>query len=367
MKRHFALILLLAGGSLAVGTVMARGQSYSSFVTATQIHATANHWGNSKSHLLIDTVTIAAPVAVSRASWTPEGAYTRNSSLINSYDVGLHCLISPGAERGGCEPGRLYTHTGPLLSTQTHPKKDRAVSFPLVADQNTVCQSYPCTLPVGTYSLTTGTSETAQRTLSIWGDGSFLMRGGAEFHLGNSFNDFAIPDNVIIAGYVRDEPSNSISGGNTQVTLAVTMLNGQSVSGSNNGFARGMRILVAGLTSGTGGPSDPCNGYSTVDEVTSTTLTYTAQGSETCKLDGKTDGSDTCDGLPADGVPGYACVGAGLPPTLGKLIVAQQNPDGQTNGYYCFPDVPDRGCERNSYVGPAGPQPGAHSLGFMIY
>ena len=203
MKRQFALILLLAAGSLAVGSGIARGQTYSSFVTATQIHATANHWGNSKSHLLIDTVTIAVPVAVSRASWTPEGAFTRNSSMINSYDVGLHCLIGPGAERGGCEPGRLYAHTGPLLSTQTHPKKDRAVSFPLVADQNTVCQSYPCTLPVGTYSLTTGTSETARHTLSIWGDGSFLMRGGAEFHLGNSFNDFAIPDNVIIAGYVR--------------------------------------------------------------------------------------------------------------------------------------------------------------------
>ncbi len=264
-------------------------------------------------------------------------------------------------------PGRLYTHTGPLLSSQTHPRKDRAVSFPLVADQNTVCQSYPCTLPVGTYSLTTGTSETARRTLSIWGDGSFLDRGGAEFHVGNSFNDFAIPDNVIIAGYVAQEPSNSVSGGNTQVTLAVTMLNGQQVSGSGNGFARGMRILVAGLSSGTGGTGDPCNGYSTVNEVTSTTLTYTVQGSHTCKLEGATDRSDTCNDLPSGDAPGYACVGAGLPPMLGKLIVNEQNPNGQLNGYYCYVDVPDRGCERNSYVGPAGPQPGAHSLGFMIY
>jgi len=367
MKRQFGLTLLFVGASLMVGTVITHGQTYSSYVTATQIHATANHWGNSKSHLLIDTVTITVPVAVSRVSWTPEGAYTRVKSRINSYDVGLHCLLSPGPEQGGCEPGKLYTHTGPLLSSQTHPKKDTMVSFPLVADQNTVCKAYPCTLPVGTYSLTTGTSETGARTLSIWGDGSFLSRGGAEFHLGNSFNDFAIPENVIIAGYARDEPSNAISGGKTQVTLALTMLNGQSVSGSGNGFAPGMRILVAGLTSGTGGPSDPCNGYSTVDEVTSTTLTYTVQGTHTCKLEGKTDGSDSCNDLPAEGKPGYACVGAGLPPTLGKLIVNQQDPDGQLNGYYCYVDVPDKGCERNSYVGPAGPQPGAHSLGFMIY
>lgn len=367
MKRQFALTLLLAVASLAVGTMMVHGQSYSSYVTATQVHSTANHWGNSKSHLLIDTFTIAAPITVSRASWTPEGAYTRVPSRINSYDVGLHCLLSPGPERGGCQPGRLYTHTGPLLSSQTHPKKDRPVSFPLVADQNTVCKSYPCTLPVGTYSLTTGTSETGGLTPGIWGDGSFLVRGGAEFHIGNSFNDFAIPDNVIVAGYVRDDPSNAITGGNTQVTLAVTMLNGQPASGSGNGFARGMRILIAGLTSGTGGPSDACNGYSTVDEVTSTTLAYTIHGSYNCKLEGKTDGSDTCNDLPAKGARGYACVGAGLPPMLGKLIAAQKDSDGQSNGYYCFEDVPERACERNSYVGPAGPQPGAHSLGFMIY
>jgi hypothetical protein len=47
------------------------------------------------------------------------------------------------------------------------------------------------------------------------------------------------------------------------------------------------------------------------------------------------------------------------------LIADQQDPNGQLNGYYCFVD--GRGCERGSFVGPAGPQKGAHSLGFMIY
>ncbi|MFZ0685487.1 MAG: hypothetical protein WAM89_08070 [Terriglobales bacterium] len=369
MKTQLALILLLVGASLTGETGILRGQTYSSYVTATQIHATANHWGNSMSHLLIDTVTITVPVAVSRASWTTEGAYTSVPSRINSYDVGLHCLISPGPDQGGCEPGRLYTHTGPLLSLQTHPQCDSAVSVPLVADANTVCTSYPCVLPVGTYSLTTASSETPTKTLGIWGDGSYFTRGGAEFHLGNSFNDAALPYNVMIAGYVQEEPAITTSGGNTQVTLTVTMLDGQPVSGSPNGFAPGMRILVAGLTSGTGGPSDPCNGYNTVDDnVTSTTITYTIQGSYTCALEGKTDGSDTCNGIPAaEDAPGYGCVGAGLQPMLGKLIADQQNPNGQPNGYYCFVDGPAWGCQRNNFVGPAGPQKGAHSLGFMIY
>lgn len=369
MKRHLALILLVVGASLAVGTGIAAGQAYSSYVTGTQIHATANHWGNSLSHLLIDTVTITVPVSVSRASWTTAGTYTQNPSRINSYDVGLHCLLSPGPEQGGCQPGKLYAHTGPLLSSQTHPKSDSSVSVPLVADQNTVCKSYPCVLPIGTYSLTTASSETATKTLSIWGDGSYFARGGAEFHLGNSFNDAAIPYNVMIAGYVQEEPAITKFGRNTQVTLTVTMLDGQPVSGSQNGFAPGMRMLVAGLTSGTGGPSDPCNGYHTVnDNVTSTTITYTIDGFYTCELEGKTDGSDTCDGFPtADGATGYGCVGAGLPATLGMLIADQQDPNGQPNGYYCFVGGPAWGCQRCNFVGPAGPQKGAHSLGFMIY
>ncbi len=169
MKRQLALILLVVGASLAVGTGIAPGQAYSSYVTGTQIHATPNHWGNSRSHLLIDTVTITVPVSVSRASWTTAAAYTQHPSRINIYDVGLHCLLSPGPEQGGCEPGKLYTHTGPLLPSQTHPKSDISVSVPLVADQNTVCESYPCVLPVGTYSLTTASSETMSKTLSIWG------------------------------------------------------------------------------------------------------------------------------------------------------------------------------------------------------
>jgi len=368
MNRHITWIVLLVV-ALGINAGTARAQAYSSNVTATQVHATANHWGNSKSHLLIDTVTITTPLSVSRASWTTEGSYVKNSSRINSYDVGLHCLLSPGLENGGCEPGRLYTHTGPLLSSQTHPAKDSAVSVPLIADKNTVCQSYPCLLPIGTYSVTTATSEKADKTLSIWGDGSFLLRGGADFHLGNSFNDPAMPDNVVIAGYVKDEPSSVFEAGNTHVTLAVTMLNGQSVSNNLYGFAPGMRILVAGLTSGAGGPGDPCDGYRMVDNnVTSTTITYTIPGSYTCKLEAKTDGSDTCGGQPSTkGASGYACVGAGLPPTLGKLIAERQNPGGQPNGYYCFVDVPDRVCRRVNFVGPAGPQPGAHSLGFMFY
>jgi len=366
MKRQVALILLLLGASLAVGTGAARGQTYSSYVTGTQIHSTANLWGNSLSHHLIDTVTISVPVAVSRASWTPAGAYTAHLSLINIYDAGLHCLISPGPKLGGCQPGMLYTHTGPLLSSQTNPKSDTQVSVPLVADQNTVCQSYPCTLPVGTYSLTTASSEVPQKAMGLWADGSLLHHGGAEFHIGNSFGN---PANAMIAGYVQEAPGIASSGGNTQVTLTVTMLDGQAVSDSHTGFGPGMRILVAGLTSGTGGPSDPCNGYQTVDSnVTSTTITYTVPGSYTCTLEGKTDGTETCDGLPAaSGAPGYGCVGAGLPATLGMLIADQQNPNGQPNGYYCYVGGSSQECLRNNFVGPAGPQGGAHSVGIVIY
>src|SRR5208282_1408786 len=227
MKRQVALILLLLGASLAVGTGAARGQTYSSYVTGTQIHSTANLWGNSLSHHLIDTVTISVPVAVSRASWTPAGAYTAHLSLINIYDAGLHCLISPGPKLGGCQPGMLYTHTGPLLSSQTNPQANTQVSVPLVADQNTVCQSYPCTLPVGTYSLTTGTSELAADAMSLWSDGSTQTHGGGEFHIGNSFGD---PANAFVAGYVTSA-SSSTSGGDTQVILNTTMLvSGQPIS-----------------------------------------------------------------------------------------------------------------------------------------
>ncbi len=363
MRRQVGLLLLGAG--LVVGTGLVHGQSYSSYVTATQVHATANHWGNSKDHHLIDTLTITVPVAVSRASWTPATDYTKDLSLINIYDAGLHCLISPGPEKGGCKPGMLYTHTGPLLSSQTNPRHDQQVSVPLVADQNTVCQSYPCTLPIGTYSLTTASSEIPIKTMGLWADGSPLVRGGAEYHIGNSFGN---PANAMIAGYVPEEPGNVSSGGNTQVTLSVTMLDGQSVSDSHTGFGPSMRILVEGLTSGTGGPGDPCNGYHFVDNVTTTTIGYTISGSYNCTLEGKTDGTETCNGLPAaKGAPGYGCVGAGLPATLGILIGDQQNPNGQFNGYYCYVDGPPTGCRRNIFLGPAGPQGGAHSVGIMIY
>jgi hypothetical protein len=365
MKRQVASMMLLFGAGLAMGAGVACGQSYSSYVTGTQIHATANHWGNSPSHHLLDTVTITAPVEVSRASWNPAGTYTRNLSLINIYDAGLHCLMSPGPKLGGCRPGMLYTHTGPLLSSQTNPKSDKQVSVPLVADQNTVCQSYPCALPIGTYSLTTASSEVPHRTMSLWADGSSMYQGGAEFHLGNSFGNTA---NAMIAGYVPEAPGIVISGGNTQVTLTVTMLNGQAVSDSHTGFGPNMRILMAGLTSGTGGPSDPCNGYHSVDNVTATTITYTIPGSYTCTLEGKTDGSETCNGLPAaSGAPGYGCVSAGLPATLGKLIADQQNPNGQFNGYYCYVNGTSQECQRDNFVGPAGPQSGAHSVGIVIY
>ena len=366
MKRQLSLILLLLGVGLGFGTTIAHGQTYSSYVTPTQIHATANHWGNSPSHHLIDTITITVPIAVSHASWNPAGAYTRSPSRINIYDAGLHCLMSPGPKSGGCKPGLLYTHTGPLLSSQTNPKSDWQVSVALVADHNTVCQSYPCTLPIGTYSLTTASSEEPINTMSLWADGSPLVRGGAEFHIGNSFGD---PANAMIAGYVQEAPGIVISGGNTQVTLTVTMLDGQAVSDSYTGFGSGMRILVAGLTGGTGGPSDPCNGYHAVDgNVTTTTITYTVPGSYTCTIEGKTDGSETCNGLPAaNGAPGYGCVSAGLPATLGMLIAEQQNPAGQVNGYYCYVNGPSQSCQRNNFVGPAGPQPGAHSVGIVIY
>ena len=172
----------------------------------------------------------------------------------------------------------------------------------------------------------------------------------------------------MIAGYVQLAPTSAISGTNTQITLPITMLNGQAVSDSHTGFGPGMRILVAGLSSGTGGSSDPCNGYQVVNGgVTATTISYTVPGSFTCVLEGKTDGSQTCNGLPAaSGAPGYGCVAAGLPPALGKVIVEQQNSDGQLNGYYCYVGT-SAGCHRSNFVGPAGPQPGAHSVGIAIY
>ncbi len=365
MKRPVALILLLLGTGLTVGTGVAPGQAYSSYVAGTQVHSAANNWGNSPNHHLLDTVTITVPVSVSRASWSTGNVYTLRNSLINIYDAGLHCLISPGPLLGGCKPGMLYTHTGPLLSSQTNPQGDTQVSVPLVADQNTVCPSYPCTLPVGTYSLTTGSSEVGANTMTLWGDGSNQTGGGAEFHIGNSPGD---PGNAFIAGYVQQAPWIVISGGNTLVTLTVTMLNGQAVSDRYTGFGPGMRILVAGLTSGTGGQSDPCNGYNTVNNVTATTITYMVAGSYTCTLEGKTDGTETCNGLPtANGAPGYGCVGAGLPPTLGKLIADQQNPNGQLNGYYCYVGGSASECQRSNFVGPAGPQSGAHSVGIVIY
>lgn len=364
MNRQVALTLMLFGIGLAA-TGSAHGQIYSSNVTGTQIHSAANHWGNSPNRHLLGTVTITAPVSVSRASWIAGNVYTSQKSLINIYDAGLHCLLSPGPPLGGCQPGMLYTHTGPLLSAQTNPQTITQTSVPLVADQNTVCASYPCTLPIGTYSLTTGSSEVNANTMTLWSDGSGPTSGGAEFHIGNSVGD---PGNAFIAGYVQQAPSTVLSNGSTQVTLTVVMLNGQAVSDKYTGFAAGMRILVAGLTSGTGGQSDLCNGYNVINNVTATTITYTVAGASTCTLEAKTDGTQTCNGLPAaSGATGYACVGAGLPPTLGKLIALQQNPNGQPNGYYCYVGGSASECQRNNFVGPGGPQSGAHSVGIIIY
>jgi hypothetical protein len=368
MNRQVALTLLtliLFGMALTGGAGIARAQAYSSYVAGTQIHATANHWGNSPNHHLLDTITITTPLPVSRASWNAGNVYTSQKSMINIYDAGLHCLLSPGPLLGGCLPGMLYTHTGPLLSAQTNPQANAQISVLLVADQNTVCASYPCTLPVGTYSLTSGSSEVNANTMTLWGDGSGTTGGGTEFHIANSFGD---PGNAFIAGYVQQAPSIVLSNGNTQVTLTVTMLNGQAVSDKYTGFAAGMRILIAGLTSGAGGQGDPCNGYSTVNSVTATTITYTVAGASTCALEGKTDGTQTCNGLPAAiGAAGYACVAAGLPPTLGKLIALQQNPNRQPNGYYCYVGGTAAECQRNNFVGPGGPQSGAHSIGIIFF
>jgi hypothetical protein len=365
MSRQVTLIPLLLGAGLAIGAGIASGQAYSSYVAGTQVHSAANHWGNSSTHHLLDTVTITVPVAVSQASWNAGSNYTSQKSLINIYDAGLHCLSSPGPLLGGCKPGMLYTHTGPLLSMQTNPQANLQVTVPLVADQNTVCSSYPCTLPIGTYSLTTGSSEVAANTMTLWSDGSALIKGGTEFHIGNSFGD---PSNSFIAGYVQQPPAIVVSGGNTLVTLTVTMLNGQQVSDRVTGFAAGMRILVTGLTSGTGGRNDPCNGYKIVNSATPTTVSYQVTGTSACALEGMTDGTETCGGFPAtSGSQGYACVGAGLPPTLGRVIANQQSPSGQLNGYYCYVGGPSSACQRNNFVGPAGPQTGAHSVGIIIY
>lgn len=359
------LQMLFALGTMLIGVPSVEAQAYSSYVSGTQIHASASLWGNSSTHHLLDTVTITVPVAVSRASWSSGNAYTFQKSLINIYDAGLHCLISPGPSLGGCQPGRLYVHTGPLLSSQTNPQQNAQVSVPLVADQDTVCKSYPCILPVGTYSLTTGTSETAAHAMTLWSDGSTSMNGGAEFHIGNSFGD---PANAFIAGYVQQSSTVVLANGSSQVTLNVSMLNGQSASDSNTGFSPGMRFLVAGLTSGFGGPSDPCNGYSTVSSVSAGTITYIVAGSPSCTVEGNTDGSETCNGLPsASGAPGYACVAAGLPAHLSKVIVDQKNANGQPSGYYCYVAGTAAECQRNNFVGPAGPQSGAHSVGIMIY
>jgi hypothetical protein len=345
MKAQIAKTLLSVGIGLSVGRGLAIAQTtYSSYVAGTQIHAAGNHWGNSDTtHHLLDTVTITVPTTVSRASWYAASAYTLDSSLINIYDAGLHCLAAPS---GGCTPGSLYAHTGPLLSSQTNPTANTMISFPLVSDQNTVCSSYPCTLPVGTYSLTTGTSATAAKSMTLWSDGSTLTSGGAEFHIGNSFGD---PANAFIAGYVTGV-SSTPSGQNTQVTLDTTMLvSGQTISS----FAAGMTILVAGLT-----PTQ-CNGLQNLTSVgvASNTLVYTISGSHTCAL-----GADTCDGVTG------GCVGAGLPPRLQRLIADQQNPvSGQFDGYYCYVGGASSECQRNNFVGPSGPQSGAHSVGITIY
>jgi hypothetical protein len=360
-----ALIILLPLNGLSAGTGVAFAQAYSSYISGTQIHSAASNWGNSPTHHLLDTVTLSAPLSVSTASWDAANVYTSQKSMINIYDAGLHCLLSPGVLVGGCMPGMLYAHTGPLLSSQTNPKANTQVSVPLVADQNTVCSSYPCKLPVGTYSLTTGSSEISAHTMSLMSDGSNFGSGGTDFHIANSFGD---PGNAFIAGYVQQAPTLTIIGSNTMVTLTVTMLNGQAASDKYTGFAGGMRILVAGLISGSGGPTDPCNGYNTVSSVTATTITYVVANATQCMLEAKTDGSETCNGLPAaSGAPGYACVAAGLPPVLGKLIANQKNPNGQLNGFFCYVGAAAAECQRNNFVGPAGPQSGAHSVGITIY
>jgi len=272
MKRQVTLILLLFGMNLTAGMGVAGGQTYSSNVTGTQVHASGNHWGNSNTtHHLLDTVTIPVAISVSRASWNAGGAYTSQPSLINIYDAGRHCLF------GNCQSGRLYTHTGPLLSSQTNPQSNTQVSVPLVADPNTICQSFPCMLPAGTYSLTTGSSELAANTMSLWSDGSTRTSGGAEYHIGNSFGNVA---NEFIAAAVSGV-SSVPSGGNTTVTLTTTALTGQS-----SAFLTGMTVLVAGLKSGSGGPTDPCNGLHVLSSASP--LQYTISGSLTCNFDGNT-------------------------------------------------------------------------------
>jgi hypothetical protein len=131
-----ALIILLPLNGLSAGTGVAFAQAYSSYISGTQIHSAASNWGNSPTHHLLDTVTLSAPLSVSTASWDAANVYTSQKSMINIYDAGLHCLLSPGVLVGGCMPGMLYAHTGPLLSSQTNPKANTQVSVPLVADQN---------------------------------------------------------------------------------------------------------------------------------------------------------------------------------------------------------------------------------------
>ena len=357
MKSQVTLILLLLGMNLTMGMTIAGAQTYSSYVAGTQVHASGNHWGNSNgTHHLLDTVTILVPVAVSSASWNPASQYNMPStrSLINIYDAGLQCLIAPA---GGCVPGKLYTHTGPLLSKQTNLNAGVQVAVPLADDANTVCPSYPCTLPIGTYSLTSGSSELAADTMSLWSDGSTFGSGGAEFHIGNSFGNTA---NEFVTAAVTGVSSTS-GGGNTTVTLTTAPLGGQS-----SAFVAGMKVRVAGLNSGTGGPIDPpCNGLFTVSSYSAPHLVYTITGSTvTCNID-TSSANNTCGDSATQTPPlgQVACVGAGLPKTLGQLIVEQHS--NQRDGYYCYQDGSE--CARGGFVGPAGTQTGAHSVGIMIY
>ena len=346
MKRRFVLTLVIVGISLTIETSVAVGQAYSSYVAGTQVHASANHWGNSNTtHHLLDTVTIPVAISVSRASWNP-GSAASATSLINIYDAGLQCLAGDCGGSDGSKIGKLYTHTGPLLASQTNPQAGVQVSRALVADQNTICTSYPCTLPAGTYSLTSGSSEIAAITMTLWSDGSTRTSGGAEYHIGNSFGNVA---NEFIAAAVSGV-SSTVLGGNTTVTLTTTAVTGQSTA-----FTSGMTVLVGGLTSGTGGPTDPCNGLHVL--TSASPLKYTISGSHSCTFDGNTNNS--CGDYPGNNSAAVGCVGAGLPPSLGQLIVDQGN------GYYCYQDGSE--CARSGFVGPAGTQTGAHSVGITIY
>jgi hypothetical protein len=322
-------------------------QPYQGIGPATQIHASANHWGNSTdSGMLINSVYYPFGLLTSRVAWEAGGA---NSTVINSYDVGLYCLS------GSCQAGRLYAHTGPLLGTYTNPSAN-AVRFAqwVSNDGGTVCQTIPCALPPGMYSMSTGTSEMPSASVTIWGDGSTLLDGGAEFHNINTTSD---PSDSYVSGWASSVSNTHPTGSTTQVTVMTHMLqelNGQTVgclsSAGCDGFQPGQQILVTGLD-GAG-----CSGHQVVDSAdpgSPAPLKFTINANVTCTLTQSTSGCSSH--------VNTACVAYGLPPQLNKIPDLTQ----LSNGFYCFPSP--AACSRNAPPGPAGPQSASHSVGFTAY